>query len=464
MLGPKPRGLLLFAALLVALLSAGVDRGQATPAETVARAVRVAVGGEYTCALTDLGDVRCWGRNSDGQLGDGSTESRGIAVEVKGLDSPASQLTAGHNFTCALQTNGNAACWGSNASSQLGAATSDRCEDFACSTTPVEVTGLGDVTSIAAGFGHGCAVTTGGALKCWGLNLYGQLGDGSLVDRLAPVTVSGLAQGVAAVAPGDVQTCALMDDTTVRCWGNNLLGELGDGTVDTSLSPVAVCGDATCAEPLSDVLQVSSGDYHTCAVTNAGAVLCWGSNAHGQLGSATSNQCGSACSSTPAHISGLPGTATAVTSSAASTCALLTSRAVYCWGLQFGAANIWHTPTRIDGWESDIDAAAAAAGHACAIEGDGEVSCLGRNTSGQLGDGTRADIVGGPAARVWLLSGRGDADCDAAISSLDAVLVLQLVAQLIGQLPCPNATAVDGQHAGSLDALAILQFSAGLLA
>jgi hypothetical protein len=117
----------------------------------------------------------------------------------------------------------------------------------------------------------------------------------------------------------------------------------------------------------------------------------------------------------------------------------------------------------IDAWSSGIEAVAAAEDHACAVTSQHELFCFGANGRGKLGDGTTQDRDGASAARVWLLSGRGDADCNDAISSIDALFVLELVAQLKPSLPCPDIGATAGQQIGSLDALSILQFTAGLL-
>ncbi len=269
--------------VIVTLCGVGSD-ASAGRTQTVARTSSLALGGEHACALTDDAGVRCWGQNRDGQLADSQGTSRSVAIDVEGLHTPVAQITAGYNYTCARANAGTVQCWGSNTNGQLGAATTGRCEKFACSRVPVDVIGLNDVASIAAGYGHSCAITASGQLTCWGFNLYGQLGDGTTTDRISPGEVSGISGGVAAVAPGDVQTCALMNDGTVRCWGNNLLGELGDGTRVTSLTPVTVCRDTSCSQPLSDIVQLSAGDYHTCALNTLGDVYCWGSNLSGQLG------------------------------------------------------------------------------------------------------------------------------------------------------------------------------------
>jgi alpha-tubulin suppressor-like RCC1 family protein len=249
----------------------------------------------------------------------------------------------------------------------------------------------------------------------------------------------------------------------VRCWGNNLLGELGDGTLTTDFAPVVVCS-ASCSGPLNNIVQVSSGDYHSCAVNTAGDVLCWGSNLNGQLGASNADHCpgGAPCSAVPRVVEGLSGPARAVSATTASSCALLQAGTVECWGREFGSALTSTTPGTIEGW-SDIEAIAAANGHLCAIDSEGSVLCLGGNAHGQLGDGTTIARPSGPPAQVLLLSRRGDADCNEEISSIDASLILQQVARLLDEVPCPDAAAAPEAEITALDALAVLQFSAGLL-
>lgn len=372
------------------------------------------------------------------------------------------QVTSGYNHVCALVDTAAVQCWGSNASKQLGRPTSGRCEDFPCSTTPLTIEGLADPESISAGFAHTCAVTTDDAAVCWGFNLYGQLGDGTQQDSYAPVAVADL-HDVAELASGDVHTCALLQDSTVRCWGNNLLGELGNGSLTTDLTPTVVC-DVLCKRPLDQIVQMSSGDHHSCALNASGAVFCWGSNVSGQLGIDNASDCGPAvpCSFTPNEVPGLGAPARYVSASTASTCALLEDGSVSCWGREFGADTTSTTPRTIQGW-SDVEMIAAGKDHLCAINGDGDVLCLGDNLYGQLGDGTSNDRANGPPARVLLVSRRGDADCDGQISSIDATFMLQHVAGFFPALPCPNATASPGSSISALDALAVLQLSAGLL-
>jgi alpha-tubulin suppressor-like RCC1 family protein len=240
----------------------------------------IAGGQEHTCAVTSTGGVKCWGDNFSGQLGDGTTTDRRTPVDVSGLSSSVVAVAVGAGHSCALTGAGGVKCWGENNQGQLGdGTTTDR-------HVPANVLGLpSGVKSIAAAGVHTCALMSGGALKCWGANDYGELGDGTTTQRNGPVEVSGLESGVAAVAAGGDQdgndhTCALTN-TGVKCWGLNSDGELGDGTTTNRHIPGAVSGLA------SGVIAVAVGGGQSCALTSLGRIKCWGWNYFGQLGDGT---------------------------------------------------------------------------------------------------------------------------------------------------------------------------------
>jgi alpha-tubulin suppressor-like RCC1 family protein len=165
--------------------------------------------------------VKCWGNNGAGQLGDGTTTDRDVPVDVLGLGSPAQSIAAGWAHTCALTIGGAVKCWGDNQYGQLGDGTTTN------SLTPIDVVGLGSgVVAIDASFGDTCAVLDTGGLKCWGDNEYGQLGDGTTTDSHVPVDVSGLTSGVAAVSSGRWHACAITTAGGAKCWGANFEGEV----------------------------------------------------------------------------------------------------------------------------------------------------------------------------------------------------------------------------------------------
>ena len=192
-------------------------------------------GAYHTCAITELGGVKCFGLNANGQLGDGSSTNRLTPVDVAGLTSGVAAISAGSIHTCALTTGGAVKCFGNNGFGQLGDGTGTN------RLTPVDVAGLiSGVAAISAGTYHTCALTTGGAVKCFGYNAFGQLGDGSSTTRPSPVDVAGFTSGVAAIAAGAYHTCALTTGGAVKCFGNNAYGRLGDGSTTDRLTPVDV--------------------------------------------------------------------------------------------------------------------------------------------------------------------------------------------------------------------------------
>lgn len=238
--------------------------------------IALAAGTYHTCALTSGGGVLCWGDNIWGQLGDGSTTDRLIPVAVTGLSSGVVAIGAGRYHTCALTNGGGVKCWGANIAGQLGdGSTTDR-------LTPVSVSGLtsGGIALATGGY-HSCALTVSGGMQgvqCWGSNQEGELGDNSTIRRSAPVNVSGLASGVTALVTGEYHSCALLFDGTAKCWGYNANGELGDGSVAIRLTPVTVNGQ------IDGAITFALGEYHTCALFSRGSVKCWGNNSAGQLG------------------------------------------------------------------------------------------------------------------------------------------------------------------------------------
>ena len=253
----------------------------------------ITAGYEHTCAVLSGGTVQCWGNNSYGQLGDGTTTDSNVPVSVTGLIG-VTAITAGLDHTCALLSAGTVHCWGWNADGELGNGTNagpQTCGASACSTVPVSVGGLTGVTAISAGYDLTCAVLSGGTVQCWGTNTDGQLGNGTNTDSNVPVSVTGLT-GVTAISAG--ATCALLSAGTVQCWGYNKYGQLGNGTNTGSNVPVSVTG-------LTGVTAISAGyAKHACALVSDKAIQCWGDNEYGQLGNGTNTK-----SNVPVSVSGL---------------------------------------------------------------------------------------------------------------------------------------------------------------
>ena len=413
--------------------------------------VAVSAGDSHVCALTLLGTVLCWGENSHGQLGDGTTTAATAPVPVSGLPLGAGAISAGHAHTCAVGADGGVRCWGDDDQGEIGAGTANPSGDV---LSPVEVAGLvGPAIEVAAGGEHTCALLADGALSCWGENAEGQLGIGSLESpRPHPEPVSGLAAPVTSVDTGAHHTCARLSDRTVQCWGAAGSGQLGNGQTAAVRVPVQVdgllsgvttvsAGSTACAVqdgvlscwgggatgalgdgsfldgvvpapvsgPADGAAAVSTAAGHTCAVTATGGLLCWGRNTDGELGDGTTTT-----SPTPVEVTGLSTGVSAVAAGTGFSCALRTTGAVLCWGdnahgqLGDDSSRASATPVQVSGLVHGALSVSAGGSFACAVRDDGSVSCWGDNADGQLGDGSttpspvpvRVSGLPGPAVSV----------------------------------------------------------------
>jgi len=380
----------------------------------------IAASGGHTCALLFDGDVWCWGNNRYGQLGDGTTENRDTPVQILQLGGMRS-LTAGGNHTCAIDENGQMLCWGWNHYGQLGV------EDRSQQTVPVAVDWLpGDVVDMGLGWQHTCVVLETGEIACWGANDYGQvwndwqspqsadgcgqtkvykpldsggfhscaitedgrtvcwgsndlgqLGIGTRNPSAAPVVVESLGRNAVSVATGGNQSCALLTDGKMMCWGANFSGELGDGTLLDRMEPALVDG------LLDEVTAIAAGGGHTCAALAEG-VVCWGADNNNQRSSYSDK----------GDVIGLQGCMQDIASLYDHTCAVSSEGAVYCWGLndhgQLGDSTTTpkHKAVEVIGLDFGMVRVATGFAHSCALSSDGRVQCWGDNTWGQLGDGT----------------------------------------------------------------------------
>jgi len=269
----------------------------------------IAVGPVYSCALRDDGALYCWGVNAQGQLGLGDTNPRGDNPMEMGNNLPAVDLgtnkkvmavTLGGTHTCALLDDGAVKCWGDNVDGQLGVGLDktynigDAFGEMGNALKSVDL-GIGKVVkAISAGSGHTCALMAEGSVKCWGNNSVGQLGIGNTLNRGNNVDEMGdnlpavdLGDGKIAIAisTGDFHTCALLNDSTTKCWGGNDEGQLGLGDNKNRGDEPNEMGDNLFTVDLGTgvkVTAVSAGSYHTCARVEKGNIRCWG--AAGQLG------------------------------------------------------------------------------------------------------------------------------------------------------------------------------------
>lgn len=320
-------------------LGIGSSPDRTTPAklESLVEGVNaIAAGAYHSCALTTSGGVKCWGRGSNGQIGDGFNTDKSMPTDVYGLSAGIAAISTGYYHSCALSAGGGVKCWGYNGTGQLGDGTG------ITSTTPVDVRGLtSDVLAVSSGAYHTCALTSVGGVKCWGENHEGRLGDGTTTSSTVPVEVPSLKTGVLAVSAGSYHTCALTTGGGVKCWGLNNHGQLGDGTTTSKWIPIDASGLAT------GITSVTAGLDYTCALGAAGGVKCWGLNNYGQLGDGSTSS-----RLMPVDVSGLIDGVVSVTAGKAyayydtynyssnhfaHTCAVTTKYGVKCWGVTSGA-------------------------------------------------------------------------------------------------------------------------------
>ena len=343
---------------------------------------KIGAGGSQTCAILESGGLKCWSSSSS------------TPAYISGLTSGVTQVDAGlvyyvGSHTCALLSNGSVKCWGKNNYSQLGnGGRSD-------SSTPVNVSGLySGVREISAGGGHTCALPSYGSVKCWGSDNYGQLGNGgSNTNSYSPVNVSGLASGVSAIAAGYHHTCAALSNGGVKCWGRNTYGQLGIGRSGSSRStPVNVSGLVSGVRGINiRVRDIAAGRYHTCAALSNGFVRCWGYNYYGQLGNKTNVNQHNPVSSLD---SGVREGVREIAAGWYHTCALLSSGGVKCWGrnnygqLGDGTSTNDNSPVQVAGLTSGVSAIAAGSSHTCATLSNGGVKCWGHGFSRRLINGT----------------------------------------------------------------------------
>ena len=393
-------------------------------------ATAISAGGYHTCALLDDGSVKCWGSNDDGGLGLGDDEDRGDGAGEMGDSLPpvdlgegrtAVAVSTGYEFTCALLDDGSVKCWGYNSDGQLGLGDDeDRGDDageMGDSLPPVDLGAGRTATAISAGRYHTCALLDDGSVKCWGNNDDGGLGlgdtdsrgddAGEMGDALPSIDL-GEGRTAVAVSTGYEFTCALLDDGSVKCWGYNSYGQLGLGDDEDRGDDAGEMGDSLPPVDLGEgrtAVAVSTGYEFTCALLDDGSVKCWGNNGSGALGLGDSedrgDDVGEMGDALPTVDLGDGGTAVSIAAYYEHTCALLDDGSVKCWGDngsgQLGLGDTYNRGQFNDGQSmqnvgivdlgSGRTATALSVGtnHACATLDNGSLKCWGRSGSGQLG-------------------------------------------------------------------------------
>ena len=354
----------------------GLSGATSTPFAVTLTFAAVSASSEHTCGVAGAGAAYCWGDNSSGRLGDGTTTDRSSPVLVAGGVSFAT-VSAGGGRTCGVTAAGAAYCWGYNQDGEVGDGGT-----ISPRLGPVLVAGGVTFTAVSAGFNHTCGVTAAGAAYCWGENFLGQLGDGTTTNRSSPVLVAG-GVSFAAVSAGSIHTCGVTAAGAAYCWGNNSEGQLGDGTTTSRASPVLVAGGVSFAA------VSAAGTEHTCGVTAAGAAYCWGERSMLGGGNMTTTN-----ALTPGLVVGGVSFA-AVSAGSFHTCGVTVEGAAYCWGsggegeLGDGSATplVQETPGLVVG---GVSFAAVSPGdrYTCGVTAAGAAYCWGWNLYGQLGDGT----------------------------------------------------------------------------
>jgi len=311
----------------------------------------------HSCALKSDGSVWCWGDNEYGQMGDGTQDNRYTPVRVESsegvfLTGMKSIAPSGYDHTCGVKDNATVRCWGENGYGNLGAL--DSGQHLFPVTVKVKSSGntLTKVRSVTAGQNHSCALKTNGTVWCWGGNDSGQLGDGGNSDQDGAVQVQklegGALTGAVAIGAGNRHTCAVMSNSTLRCWGSNTHGELAIGSSDVNAHPLATLAKTASNANFTGVTQVDGGYNFTCALKSNRNLYCWGDNDAGMVGNGDG-----------------------------------------------GGADVLNPVLvmRAGGPLKDVRTFGMGASHACATTGSNKAFCWGNNVNGELGLGDPIDSV-----------------------------------------------------------------------
>lgn len=354
------------------------------------------------------GGLKCWGINDYGQVGSttnsGTNNPNNSPLDVQTLNTGVTSVSGGFGYhTCALLTTGAVKCWGNNQYGQLGSTTNSG--TLNPNNSPLDVQTLSSgVVAIATGFYHSCALLDTGAVKCWGSNRYGQLGSttnsGTNNPNNSPLDVQTLSSGVVAITAGMRHTCALLDTGAMKCWGENGYGQLGSTTNSGNFNPNNTPLDVQTLS--SGVKAITAGMYQTCALMTTGAVKCWGFNQYGQLGSTTNSGTANPNNS-PLDVQTLSSGVAVIKAGREHVCAVLDTGAVKCWGFNYygqlgsttnsGTYNPNNSPLATQTLSSGVVTITGGQNHSCALLSTGAVKCWGLNRWGQLGSTTNSGTM-----------------------------------------------------------------------
>ncbi len=426
---------IMVSAVAVVLTGGSVPAGAVGPT-SAADFRQLSAGGSHTCAIVSGGSVKCWGLNDKGQLGLGDVANRGDGAGEMGANLPAVDLgtgrtavaiSAGTSHTCALLDNATVKCWGSNQTGELGlgdvAHRGDGPGEMGDNLPTVDLGTGRTATAILAAQNYTCALLDNATVKCWGSNFSGKLGQGDTANRgdgagemgdNLPAVDLGTGRTAVAVAAGGFHACALLDNGSVKCWGAGGAGALGNESTTNRGDGAGEMGDNLIAANLGTgrtATAITAGTDHTCVVLDNASVKCWGQSNLGQLGIGVNTQRGSQPGSMgdnlPAVALGTGRTAVAVSTRFNHTCALLDNASVRCWGWNVaGQLGLGDTNDRgeapgemgdalpaVDvGTGRTVVAVTVGLAHTCARLDDGTVKCWGSSGSGQTGSGDIAPI------------------------------------------------------------------------
>jgi alpha-tubulin suppressor-like RCC1 family protein len=376
--------------------------------------VQIAGGPEHTCALLDTGKVRCWGNGTFGRLGYsnvnhiGDDEDPAVAGDVN-VGGTAVELAAGAYHTCARLDTGKVRCWGYNNSGQLGYGHTNSIGDNETPASAGDVSLGGAARQIGAGGAHTCALLTTGAVRCWGVNNLGQLGYGNtnnIGDNETPASAGDVPLGgisVVQIAVDGDSVCALSNDGLVRCWGLADSGQLGYGNLNNigdNETPASVGPLGLSAR----MRRLEMGARHTCGITVAGDLRCWGRGSNGRLGYGNINAIGDDEPADSAGVVPLGVPVANITLGHEHTCALLENGEIRCWGLATSGQLGYGNALQIGDDEAPLATAVPTAAsnkailigggwrHNCAVLPTGKVQCWGQSGTGRLGYGTTVDV------------------------------------------------------------------------
>ena len=457
------------------------------------------IGYDHTCVLSASGSVKCWGRGEHGRLGNDSSSDKDYPVNVVASNGSSNhlldiiQVSAGESHSCALTSGGNVKCWGKGEYGRLGNdSTNNKDHPVNVVDGDNSTNDLSNIIQIEAGYAHTCALTSSGNVKCWGRNHYGQLGNGNDefkgVDH--PVSVIStqnsdtLLSNIVQIGTGEYHTCALNSFGNVKCWGYGSLGQLGNDDTSDKNDPVTVVDGNDSTTPLSGIVQITTGEYHTCALTFSGNVKCWGYGNGGRLG----NPYGSDITDNPIIVGTMNNDDNTIlplsdivqiSAGDMHTCALTSSGNIKCWGRGDNGrlgnnSDKWRNiaPSNVvetngsSNLLSNIVQIGSGNSHTCALTSSGTIKCWGKNDYGQLGRGDNntsnknypVTVVDGNGSTTPLQIGsrKVQYNCNQNICSINSSSLISLDLQTPVTSPDTNATpTIRVYHAQAGDVVSL---------